>query len=238
MRAISAALVLVSAAVAQSPDPQVYRVGNGVAPPVLLSKVEPEYSDPARLAKLQGSVMLAVVVGEDGAARNLRVIKSLGLGLDENALAAVANWRFTPGTRADVPVAVQATIEVNFRLLMDPRTWFLAGAAFTVPPGATQPEMLQAPYPPPSGEPGNASARVAFDIDTQGKPVNISLERSSDPKWDDEVIALIREWRFLAALNNGTAVESHAVLDLARGLLPGQQPVEMPLPKQPPAKKQ
>ena len=95
----------------------VYRIGGGVSAPSLLSKVEPEYSEEARKAKFQGTVVLYVVVDEKGQPQQLRVVRPLGLGLDEKAIEAVQKWRFRPGFKDGKPVAVAATVEVNFRLL-------------------------------------------------------------------------------------------------------------------------
>ena len=75
----------------------VFRVGGGVTAPSLLYKIEPEYSEEARNAKYQGTVMLYVEVYPDGKAHNMRVLHSLGLGLDEKAMEAVKKWRFKPG---------------------------------------------------------------------------------------------------------------------------------------------
>lgn len=94
-----------------------YRIGGGVSAPIVLYKIEPEYSEEARMAKFQGTVLLVVVVDERGNPRDLRVIRSAGLGLDEKALEAVQQWKFIPGKKDGRPVAVQATVEVNFRLL-------------------------------------------------------------------------------------------------------------------------
>jgi periplasmic protein TonB len=95
----------------------VFRVGGGVSAPRLTYKVEPEYSEEARKAKYQGTVVLAVEVWPDGGAHNIRVLRSLGLGLDEKAIQAVEKWKFVPGHKDGKPVRVAATIEVNFRLL-------------------------------------------------------------------------------------------------------------------------
>jgi len=95
----------------------VLHVGDGVTAPSLLYKVEPAYTEEARLARYQGTVVVATVVGVDGAAQQLQVIRGLGLGLDEKALQAIAQWKFKPGTKDGQPVPVYATIEVNFRLL-------------------------------------------------------------------------------------------------------------------------
>jgi TonB family protein len=95
----------------------VYKVGNGVTPPVPTHRQEPKYSEQARKAKYQGTVVLYVEVDPTGHPRNIRVIRSLGLGLDEKAVEAVNKWRFKPGTKDGKPVTVAATIEVNFRLM-------------------------------------------------------------------------------------------------------------------------
>jgi TonB family protein len=95
----------------------VYRIGGGVSAPVLLHKVEPEYSEEARKAKFQGTVVLYVVVDDKGTPQQLKVVRPLGLGLDEKAIEAVQKWKFRPGYLNGKAVSVAATIEVNFRLL-------------------------------------------------------------------------------------------------------------------------
>lgn len=92
-------------------------IGNGVTSPRLKSKVEPEYSEKARKARVEGVVMLSVEIWPDGRPHNIRVVRSLGLGLDEEAVKAIRQWRFYPGTLEGQPVRVQAQIEVSFRLL-------------------------------------------------------------------------------------------------------------------------
>ncbi len=94
-----------------------YRIGGGVSAPQLVFKVEPEYSEEARKAKFQGTVVLYVVVDEKGQPRDLRVVRPLGLGLDQKAIEAVQKWRFKPGLKDGRAVPVSAQIEVNFRLL-------------------------------------------------------------------------------------------------------------------------
>jgi TonB family protein len=95
----------------------VYSLGGGVSAPVILYQPEPEYSDEARKAKWQGLVLLSVVVDERGLVRDIVILRSLGLGLDEKAIEAVQRWRFRPGRMNGAPVAVRATVEVTFRLL-------------------------------------------------------------------------------------------------------------------------
>jgi len=95
----------------------VFKVGGGVSAPQVLYKVDPEYSEEARKAKYSGTVVLQLIVDASGRARDIKVVRSLGLGLDEKAIEAVNKWKFRPGVKNGQPVAVMATIEVNFRLL-------------------------------------------------------------------------------------------------------------------------
>jgi protein TonB len=94
----------------------IFRVGGGVSAPRPIFDPDPEFSEEARAAKYQGKVLLWVVIGADGRPRDMRVQRSLGMGLDEKALAAVKTWRFEPAMKDGHPVAVQVNIEVSFRL--------------------------------------------------------------------------------------------------------------------------
>jgi TonB family protein len=100
--------------------PGTYRVGDVVSPPALLYKVEPEYTEEARQAHLQGVVVLSVEVDANGKAVNPRVVRSLGYGLDQKAIEAVGKWNFRPSYKDGKPATVAATIEVNFRLSDNP----------------------------------------------------------------------------------------------------------------------
>ena len=93
------------------------RNGRKITPPQLIYKVEPEFSEAARKAKYQGTVVLAIEVDATGHPRNVRVLEQLGLGLDEKAIEAVSQWRFRPGSEDGRPVVTSATVEVSFRLM-------------------------------------------------------------------------------------------------------------------------
>ena len=82
----------------------------------MLQKVDPAYTKEATAAKIQGPVILTVVVGSDGVARDIQVKQSLDPGLDANAIVAVQQWKFQPGTKDGQATDVKATIEVNFKL--------------------------------------------------------------------------------------------------------------------------
>jgi protein TonB len=95
----------------------IYKPGGNVSNPIPISRPEPQYSEEARKAKWGGTVLLSLVVDETGHTTDIKVIKPLGLGLDEKAIEAVAKWTFIPGKKDGKPVKVFAQIEVTFRLL-------------------------------------------------------------------------------------------------------------------------
>lgn len=93
-----------------------YRVGSGISPPRIIERVEAQYSDEARSQKLNGKVVLEAFVGQDGNVKVMRVIRSVGSGLDENAIKAIEQWKFNPGTKESKPVSIKMNVEVNFNL--------------------------------------------------------------------------------------------------------------------------
>lgn len=95
-----------------------YQVGNGVLPPRVRVKVDPQYSADAMRAKIQGLVVVSAVVLPDGSVTDVRVIRSLdrAFGLDVKAIEAARKWRFFPGTRQGEPVPVLVNIELEFNL--------------------------------------------------------------------------------------------------------------------------
>ena len=89
-----------------------------VSSPQLIRKVDPEYTNAAMQAKLQGTVVLEAVVLTDGTVGDVRIMRSLDstFGLDQNAIKAVRQWRFVPGSQAGKPVPVIVSVELTFTL--------------------------------------------------------------------------------------------------------------------------
>jgi TonB family protein len=112
-----AVVALVPLAALGQKENKVHKVGDGVTAPRLISKVEPQYTEEARDAKIEGVTILTVEVTEAGTPENIKVKVSLDPGLDLNAIAALSQWRFDPATKDGKPVRVGATVEVNFRLM-------------------------------------------------------------------------------------------------------------------------
>jgi TonB family protein len=95
----------------------VYSVGGGVSTPQLIHSVEAEFSDEARRAKYQGVCIVSIIVDRNGVPQNPRVVRPLGMGLDEKALEAIKQYRFKPAMKdGKTPVPVMINVEIDFRL--------------------------------------------------------------------------------------------------------------------------
>jgi TonB family protein len=222
MRIIALLVALSFSLMAQAPPTPSRRPGFGgpVSPPSVVHKVEPEYSEEARRASLEGTVLLRIIVDEDGRPRELKVMRSLGLGLDEKAIVAVSNWQFAPGTKEGQPVPVQAQIEVNFRLLdHDSKLarWHLARAEFHIPDGAMRPVVEKSAALVVDSGANNATATLSFDIDEKGAPVNVRLDQSSDEGWSHDVAETLKKWSFTPASKDGSPVSVPCTMDFVRG---------------------
>jgi len=93
-----------------------YKVGGSVSAPHLIVGVPPEFTEEAKRANLQGTVVLSLIVDTDGRAKEITVVRSLGGGLDEQAMKAARKWKFTPGMKEGQPVPVKLNVEMNFHL--------------------------------------------------------------------------------------------------------------------------
>jgi periplasmic protein TonB len=94
----------------------VYKVGGGITAPKPVDTPDPEYTEEARRAKIQGTCILWLIVDAEGRPRDIRVVRGLGYGLDAKALETVKQWRFEPARKDGQPVNVQVSVEVGFRL--------------------------------------------------------------------------------------------------------------------------
>lgn len=81
-----------------------------------LSIPDPTYSASARKAKINGTVVLAVAINDSGTVDAVKVVRSVEPGLDQNAVDAVKQWKFTPATKDGEPVAVQIDVTVGFSM--------------------------------------------------------------------------------------------------------------------------
>lgn len=94
----------------------VFRVGNGVSPPIPVYSPDPDCSEKARQHKYEGTTILAVVVDESGRVACIKIEKPLRMGLNEKTVEKVETWKFKPAQRGGVPVAAEVSVEVQFNL--------------------------------------------------------------------------------------------------------------------------
>jgi protein TonB len=92
------------------------RVGGDVKAPTIINKPEPKYTEPARRAHITGVVVVEAIIGRDGTVEDVKVLKGLPMGLSEEAVQAVKQWRFKPGTLNGEPVDVIFSLTVNFKM--------------------------------------------------------------------------------------------------------------------------
>ena len=216
---------------AAAAQPPVLRPGPDVKAPFVVSKAKPEYSEEARLAKLEGSVLLSLVVGADGHPRDIQVARPLGLGLDENALENVRAWQFQPGTRNGTPVDVLVNEEVFFRPQRTLWDWHLMRAVFQTPPLGTRPVLTKVKFPATVDLEKNASVTIAFDIAPNGIPVHLRVVKSSDKRWEMELLAAMGEgWRFRPGTVDGKPVAVPAWFEFVRGSHSPIPPALIPKP--------
>jgi len=93
-----------------------YRPGSGITAPAIVSEVKPDYTEEGRRRNLEGDVVLEIVVRSNGTVGNVKLLQGLGAGLDQRAMDAVRQWRFTPARRLGVPVDVIVEVAMEFKL--------------------------------------------------------------------------------------------------------------------------
>jgi TonB family protein len=191
-----------------------------------IQATDPEYTEEARIAGLEGTVVLGGVIDEVGFAQNLEVLEPLGLGLDEKAIEAVKQWHFDPRQRPPVQIAV------DFRLPSKQSRWHLIQVQFDNLPGTKRPVFVNALYPigagigPEAMEEGRlvaamgrlATAKVRFEVNELGLPSHFSqMPNASEPIWGSEATALLDQWRFTPGTRNGIAVPVACTVELVWG---------------------
>jgi protein TonB len=92
------------------------KVGGGVSSPELIYKIDPEFSEEARKAKFMGIVLVNLIVDQNGNPQNVHVLRGVGMGLDEKAVAAVKQYKFRPAKEGGKAVAVELNVQVDFQI--------------------------------------------------------------------------------------------------------------------------
>ena len=93
-----------------------YRPGTGITAPAIVREVKPDYTEDGRRRQIEGDVVLEIVVRSDGSVGSVKLLQGLGAGLDQRAIDAVRQWRFSPAKRYGVPVDVIVEVAMEFKL--------------------------------------------------------------------------------------------------------------------------
>lgn len=203
---------------------RVTQIGEDASTPTPVLESAPEYTEEARLAGLEGTVLLSMIIDANGHPEDISVKRPLGLGLDERAVETVSTWRFRPAKRGGHPVSVKATVEVSFRARevytrssahqFEP-SWHLVRARCFPPEGASRPIVESAEHPTSSNSLPSAMLSVSFEVDPNGMPTNFDQVPDLDAK--HELISMLKNWRFKPALKQATPLPSSCTFDFVWG---------------------
>jgi TonB family protein len=190
---------------------------DAIIPPSLTKEVKPEYPAEALAAGYSGTVTLECVVNTDGSVGDVRVLTSVEPSLDAEAVKALKQWQFKPGTRDGKPVPVAVTIEISFTSrpkgprLGSPEV-FLPGGDVTTPKVVTDVKPL---YPPAvMRERVNGSVKIECVVLPDGTVGDARVATSLHPQLDAEALKAARQWRFEPGVKNGQAVPVQVTIEM------------------------
>jgi TonB family protein len=190
----------------------------GTRPPRVLSRAEPQYSEEARRAGVNTTIIVSLVVNENGAPQDIKVVRGAGFGLDEMAIRAIGTWRFEPGIKEGKPFPAPTHVDLHFKVFDKTRAGQTARLNFSLAPGVERPELLQGSIPSNPDQPGDASLRVRFTVSPDGQPTNFQTLENNNREWTDRALQQMAGWRFHPATRAGQPEEVNGVFELTVNL--------------------
>ena len=182
--------------------------GEDTLPAIAEYTTPPLYSDVARRRHVEGVVTIGVHVDEDGRLSAARVVKGLGAGLDQNALVALRQWRFVPGSRAGRRAAMDAEIDLEFSLRNEAVNELIANDMATlVGPDVVPPRAVQTSRAPLDAGPARGSVVLDVVLLQDGSPKIVRILQSLTPEADEQAVRHFEQWRFTPAMKNGAPVK-------------------------------
>jgi TonB family protein len=211
------ACLLGTAASAQTPAaPTVYKPGNGITAPRLLKEVKPSYTPDAMRARVNGVVVMQVVVLTDGMVGDVQVTRTLDAGLDTEAIKAVKQWRFTPGLKDGSPVPVSVEIEMSFSTVKGPKVD--SPSVAKQGPGVTMPQLLKEVKPtyPREAMTSGITGGVVMQcvVLTDGTVGDVFVTKSLESSIDTEAVRTVRQWTFTPGQKDGKAVPVQVEIEM------------------------
>lgn len=215
---LGAAFVLVAApAFAQPasvalPEPPSFQLDAKFSPPVLIHRVEPQYTEEAKSRNIEGRVVVRATIGKDGTVTDVKVAESLNPGLDREAVASVRQWKFTPASKAGKPVRVSMSVVLKFKLpqALDPE--FGKGAYRDGEPGLVPPKLIKSVQPTYTSEAMRAKIQGEVWIEAIVQPNGIvgdlRVTQSLDSKFglDEAAVEAAKKWQFIPGKIGGVPV--------------------------------
>jgi len=183
--------------------------GATTRPEIIEYTTPPLYSDEARERGIEGIVILGARVEPDGRVSTARVVRGLGAGLDQNAIVALRQWRFRPGTRAGVPVATDTEVDIAFNLRNEALNALIANDMATrVGPGVTPPQAIRI-LSLRTWRPLAPRGTVVLDVVLleDGRPKIVRILQSLDPELDESAVRQFEQWRFSPAMKDGRPIK-------------------------------
>jgi TonB family protein len=222
-------IAIVSFAVAAAQEPAYRLAEPGVAAPVVVKDVQPQYTPDAITARVEGSVKLGCVVTSAGAVSDATVVQSLHPSLDAAALKALSQWQFKPGTKDGKPVAVRVEIEMTFTLRDRPQPTH-RGPALGMPEVLKKEDVTTLPvvvretkptYPPSAMREGvQGSVKLECVVLTDGTVGDVRVKERLHPELDEEAMRSLRQWTFKPGTKDGAAVPVQIEVEMTFTLRP------------------
>ena len=194
----------------------VTKIGGDVSSPVVIYMVQAEYSDVAKAAGFKGFVLVHLIVDAKGAPQDVRVIRGVGMGLDEKAVEAVRQYRFKPAIKDSAPVTSELNIEVNFgptspAVRLAPVASNGAVGATKQRDGVTAPVLIRSVEPEYTKEARMArktgTVLVNFVVNQKGMPTQVHVLRGVDQGLDKKAVDAVRQYRFKPAMKDDKPVD-------------------------------
>lgn len=186
-------------------------VGDGsIASPAILYYTDPFYTRTARDNKIEGTVTIEGAFDVRGCMKVLRTVRSVGFGLDENALAALRSWRFSPAKRNGEPVDAIAQIDIDFSLAAAPPSEYDDIQTAISAPGISAPTVIRRVEPRYTDEARQArvvgTVILQAVIQTNGTADILKVVKPLPLGLTESALEAIQQWRFRPAIRNGREI--------------------------------
>jgi len=195
------------------------RDGSIASPPEVLFYTDPFYTRTARERRVEGTVTVEGAFDVKGCMKVVRIIKTIGSGLDENALAALRSWRFSPAKRNGEPVEALAQIDIDFSIAAAPRVEYDDIQTGISAPGISAPTIIKRVEPRYTDEAGQArvvgTVILQAVIQTNGTADILKVVKPLPFGLTESALEALQQWRFMPAVRNGKEIPVATNIEVA-----------------------